>query len=155
MSDRIGRLGHLAIGYFATSRFGSRLHLRLYRLSGGRAFRRFLGCEIVLLTTVGRRTGRERVAPLVAVPDGDGIVVVASNAGRERAPGWSLNLEAEPHATVQAGPREWQAVARRATDAERDRLWPIVTELYAGYETYRRRASRDVHLVILEPDPDR
>src|SRR5262249_37095425 len=100
----------------------------VYRLSGGRLGGSLSGRPMLLLTTVGRRSGRERTLPLLYVEDGGRWVVVASNAGDERDPAWWLNLRARPEAAVQAG-RERHAVrARRATPEEEARLWPRLLE---------------------------
>ena len=128
----------------------TRAHRALYRLSGGRLGGSLSGRPMLLLTTVGRRSGRERTLPLLYLEDGDRWVVVASNAGDDRDPAWWLNLRARPEAAVQAG-RERHAVrARRATPEEEARLWPRLLEAYAPYAGYRERARREIPLVILE-----
>src|SRR5207247_148039 len=103
------------------------------RVSGGRLGGDLAGIQVLLLTSVGRRSGRERVTPLLYVEDAKGWVVVASNAGDDRDPEWWRNLQARPEATVQVG-RERHAVrARRAMPEEEALLWPKVTAAYAPY----------------------
>ena len=126
------------------------LHRALYRLSGGRIGGTLSGMPMLLLTTQGRRSGRERTTPLLYVEDGRGWVVVASNAGDARDPAWWLNLCARPEAAVQVG-RERHAVrARRAAPADEARLWPRLETAYRPYARYRERAGREIPVVLLE-----
>jgi deazaflavin-dependent oxidoreductase (nitroreductase family) len=139
------------VGTFLTSRPGTRLHLAVHRASRGRLIHTVAGLRVVILTTTGRRSGRRIDAPLVALPDGEAWVVVASNGGRDDPPNWLLNLEADPRASLRAGSHVRAVVARLATAEERHRLWPEIVSRYGGYETYRRRTRRYVPLVLLEP----
>ena len=132
-------------------RFFTGLHARVYRLSGGRIGSRMGSVENVLLTTTGRRTGRTRTTPLGVLPDGDRLVLVASNGGAPRHPDWYLNLSANPEVTVQRGAAVLRMRARTATPQERDVLWPRVVARYAGYARYQRNARREIPLVICEP----
>lgn len=126
------------------------VHRAVYRLSGGRVGANLLGLRVLLLTTIGRRSGRERTLPLLYVEDEKGWVVIASNAGDDRDPAWWHNLRARPEATLQVG-RERHAVrARRATPPEEARLWPKLVGAYRPYARYRERARRPIPLVILE-----
>ncbi len=170
---------HLAIGLLGTSRPFTALHRALYRRLGGRGvLRHGLGVDAILLTTTGRRTGEPRTVPLFAFPldravtdpgpaagpdsahEGPGAavadrpgrwVVVASNAGRHRAPAWYRNLEADSSVVVQLGERRWSAQARVAAGDERERLWDLVVAGYPGYDVYQDRTRRAIPLVVLEP----
>ena len=132
-------------------RFFTGLHARVYRLTRGRVGSRIGQVENVLLTTTGRRTGRTRTTPLGVLPDGDRLVLVASNGGAPRHPDWYLNLRANPDVTVQRGATVLRMHARTATPQERDALWPKVVQRYAGYDRYQRRSTREIPLVICEP----
>ena len=132
-------------------RFFTGLHARVYRLSGGRIGSHLGSVENVLLTTTGRRTGRTRTTPLGVLPDGDRLVLVASNGGAPRHPDWYLNLSANPEVTVRRGSTVLRMRARTATPQERDILWPRVVARYAGYARYQRHATREIPLVICEP----
>jgi deazaflavin-dependent oxidoreductase (nitroreductase family) len=103
------------------------------------------------LTTQGRRTGRLRTTPLCFLRDGDDFVVIASNGGMDWFPSWWLNLVGEPHATIQVGRTRRAVRARKATPAERDRLWMRLTSIAPGYLRYEARTSRAIPLGILEP----
>jgi deazaflavin-dependent oxidoreductase (nitroreductase family) len=127
------------------------LHRAIYQASGGRLGTRALGCPVVLVTTTGRRSGRPRTVPIFGFPEGNAVVLVASNGGSDQHPAWFLNLQANPEAEVQLGRERRQMRARTATAAERDRLWPRVVGYYRGYDVYRQRTERSIPLVFLEP----
>lgn len=132
----------------------ARTHAWLYRSTGGRIGRRLLGMEQVLLTTTGRSTGLPRTTPLSAFPldrGSDGVVLVASDGGRDRDPQWYRNLSAHPEVVVQRGRRAIAMRARTATPTERDRLWPGIVAVYGGYAHYQARTRRRIPLVICEP----
>lgn len=126
-------------------------HVALYRLTGGLVGHRIGLTEAVLLTTTGRKSGAARVTPLTATPDGDRLVLVASNGGAPRHPDWYLNLVAHPEVEVQRGSRRRKMRARTAGADERANLWPKVVATYPGYEAYQRRAGREIPLVVCEP----
>ena len=134
----------------ATHSLGA-LHRVLYRASGGRIGSRIWGLPIVLLTTTGRRSGRRRTVPLCSLPRGESYVVIASYGGLDRPPSWWLNLQRDPHATVQLGRTTRAVVARETTSDERNRLWAEVTAIAPGYLGYERRTSRRIPVVVLEP----
>src|SRR6266566_7577601 len=89
----------------------SAVHRMLYRASGGRVGGRIWGLSILLLTTTGRKSGRLRTTPLCFLPDGEALVVVASNGGTDWFPAWSLNLVDQPLATVEVGRERRNVVA--------------------------------------------
>jgi deazaflavin-dependent oxidoreductase (nitroreductase family) len=106
---------------------------------------------ILLLHHVGARSGKQRVAPLLYLEDGDDLVIVASKGGVDTNPSWFHNLLANPDTEVEL-PRERRAVhARVATEDERARYWPRVVEIYKGYEDYQSYTTRKIPLVVLEP----
>jgi deazaflavin-dependent oxidoreductase (nitroreductase family) len=136
---------------WALKTFG-KLHVPLYRASRGRLFGRLDRAPVLLLTTVGRRSGRPRTAPIVYLPDGQRLVVIGSNAGHEKAPAWSLNLEANPLADVELRGGERRKVQGRIAEGEeRTELWRKVNEMYSGFDDYSTRTTRDIHLFVLEP----
>jgi F420H(2)-dependent quinone reductase len=134
----------------ALQRAANRLHNFLYRITGGR-----IGGSVpwsgpvLLLTTNGRKTGRERTVPLLYLHDGEDIVLVASNGGTATHPAWWLNLKANPVATVEVGNRRLRVRAREAGPEEKERLWPRLVEMYGGYESYRERTDREIPVVLL------
>jgi deazaflavin-dependent oxidoreductase (nitroreductase family) len=132
-------------------RLGSDLHTFIYRLTGGRVAGRLRGGGILLLTTTGRKSGRRRTTPLLYVPDGDTLVVVASKGGAPSHPAWWLNLRSNPEAGVEVGRRKLRVRATEATGPERDRLWRKAVEAYPAYEDYQEKTSREIPVVVLHP----
>ena len=97
-------------------------------------------------------TGQQRTAPVIAVPDGDNLVVIASNWGQRRHPAWYYNLCARPEATVTVGGIARQVRAHEVVGEERDRLWQQDLEVYPGRTTCARRAAnRPIPVVVLAP----
>ncbi len=150
MIASLRKLWYVVAGEMGTSRAFSALHRAIYRASGGRVMTRALGCPVVLVTTTGRRSGRSHTVPVFGFTEGNTVVLVASNAGKDRHPAWFLNLEANPAAEVQLGRERRQVRARAATAVERERLWPRLVGYYRGYDVYRQRTDRAIPLVILE-----
>jgi deazaflavin-dependent oxidoreductase (nitroreductase family) len=111
-----------------------------------------MGQPIMLLHTLGARSGEARSTPLLYTPHGDGFLVVASKAGAERNPAWFYNLSAHPDdVTVEVGGKRIPVRPRVLEGAERDELWRIVNDNYNGYETYQGRAAgRVIPVVLLE-----
>ncbi len=128
-----------------------RAHRAIYRLTRGRALGRVAGMPVLLLTTTGRRSGRERTTPLTYFVDGADLVVVGSNGGEDQAPAWWLNLRDKPHATVTIGSHARPVTSREADADEHARLWPMITEAHAGYAGYARRTQRRIPVVLLSP----
>ena len=133
----------------AAIRAMGRSHRAVYRLTGGRLLGRVAGMPVLLLTTTGRRSGRDRTTPLTYFEVGDDLVVVASNGGEDSPPAWWLNLRAHPRATITIGARKRFVTARTATDDERARLWPMITATHPGYAAYARRTARPIPVVLL------
>jgi F420H(2)-dependent quinone reductase len=129
----------------------TRLHVTLYRRSGGRIGRKLAGAPVLLLEHVGRRSGRRRTTPLLYLDDGADLVIVASRGGSDAPPAWWLNLEATPRTTVQVGRERREVLARTASPEEKARLWPCLVELYPDYRTYQERTEREIPVVVLEP----
>ena len=128
----------------------TRVHRFVYRVSGGRVGAKLGGSRMLLLEHVGRRTGQLRSTPLLYVEDGPRWVVVASNAGDDRAPAWWLNLKHKPDVAVQVGRDHYRVRGREADPSERERLWPVLEASYSYYADYRERTQREIPIVILE-----
>jgi deazaflavin-dependent oxidoreductase (nitroreductase family) len=129
-----------------------------YRLTRGRhTLSGWLsGLPVVMLRTTGAKTGQQRTSPVLGVPDGDNLVVVASNYGQRHHPAWCHNLRAHPTATVTAGGVSWRVRAHEASGEERERLWRRDLEVYPGRAAYQRRAAtRRIPVVVLAPTSDK
>jgi deazaflavin-dependent oxidoreductase (nitroreductase family) len=130
----------------------SALNVWVFRLSGGRLGAKFLrGAPVLLLTTKGRKSGEARTAPVLYLRDGERIVVVASKGGFSHHPAWYLNLAEDPNVTVEIGNERHAMVARRASAAEKQALWPKLTAMYRDFDDYQARTERDIPVVVLEP----
>ena len=130
-------------------------HKAVYRISAGRFGGRVAGMPVLILTTLGRHSGKARTTPLGYVEAEEGLLLVASNGGDPRSPQWYRNLCAHPDVRVTRGRSDEAMTARPATPEEKRRLWPRVVAEYPGYERYQQRTARDIPVVILSPaDPE-
>jgi deazaflavin-dependent oxidoreductase (nitroreductase family) len=126
-------------------------HRVLYRLTSGRVGGRLGHLEQVLLTTTGRTTGAPRTTPLAVTIVGDRLVLVASDGGADRDPGWYRNLVAHPDVIVQRGAVRHLMRARTATGDERAELWSAVVANNPGYAAYQARTDRQIPVVVCAP----
>lgn len=130
----------------------SRVNTWLYRMSGGKIWGTWLqGAPIMLLTTIGRKSGEPRTAPLLYLREGDDIVTVASQGGMSTNPLWFRNLEVNPDVEVEIGSQKRPMRARRATEEEKTRLWPKLVAMYTDYADYQARTTRNIPVVIISP----
>lgn len=109
------------------------------------------GVDVCLVTTTGRKSGEQRVVPLLYLPKGDSVVVVASQGGMSKNPAWFFNIKANPECEVQVKGKKFRARARVADTAERAELWPKLVELYFDYDNYQRWTDRVIPVVVLDP----
>ena len=110
----------------------------------------FTGRSLLLLTTRGKKSGRERTNPLAFTRDGDRIFVVASKGGAPTNPDWYRNLVANPRVTVEVGPERFEAKASVARGAERRRLYDLQATRMPGFKEYEKKTSREIPVVVLE-----
>jgi deazaflavin-dependent oxidoreductase (nitroreductase family) len=127
------------------------VHRLLYRWTGGLVGHRTPVGPILLLTTIGRRTGQRRTTPLLYLPDGDNYLVVGSNGGREQPPAWLLNLTATPTVELQVGRRRLRADAYILSTPEKDALWPRLLAHYKSWNDYQELTDRELKVVSLRP----
>jgi deazaflavin-dependent oxidoreductase (nitroreductase family) len=149
-SDRFySRFSH-ALG--ATGlRLVGKLNAPVYRLTGGRVGGKVGRAPVLLLTTIGRKSGQPRTAPVLYLADGDRFVVINTNAGNAKTPAWSLNLRANPEAEVEVGRRRLEVRARLAEGEERAALWRRNMEQYSGWDYYESKLDREIGVFVLEP----
>jgi deazaflavin-dependent oxidoreductase (nitroreductase family) len=105
---------------------------------------------MLLLDHVGAKSGTLRTSPLLYIPDGEDLVLVASKGGFPKHPAWFHNLRANPETYAQVGAERRRVRARVATPSERERLWGLAVAVWPGYEDYRARTEREIPLVVLE-----
>lgn len=108
---------------------------------------------LLLLTTIGAKTGKPRVVPLVYTRDGDDIVIIASKGAEPTNPDWYHNLVANPEVTVEVGPETFQAKARITDGDERRRLYDAMAAEMPFFAEYERKTERTIPLVVLERLP--
>lgn len=141
---------------------GSRLMLRIahradkvtLRLSGGRYSMTSLLTDqpLITLTTTGAKSGAPRSVPLLAIPDGDNIVLIASSWGQTRHPAWYHNLRAHPEAIVTRDGHSQRYIAEEVTGEERERCWALAVRVYPGYDAYKQWTNgRAIPVLRLTP----
>ena len=134
----------------ATQLFGQE-HVRRYRETDGEVGHIWKeGATILLLTTTGRKTGRETTTPLIYSLDGGTPVVVASQGGSPDHPGWFKNLARTPEVGVQIEGDRFRTRARIAEGEERERLWELMNEMCPHYDEYATKTDREIPVVVLD-----
>jgi deazaflavin-dependent oxidoreductase (nitroreductase family) len=130
-----------------------RIMVWLYRLTGGRFGGQVQGLPVLLLTTTGRRSGKQRVAPLGYFEHEGAYVVTASNAGFDPNPGWYHNLKNKPQVMLQIRRKRLPALAEEAGPQLRKELWEKLVALAPGYRAYQTRTTREIPIILLKPAP--
>jgi len=125
-------------------------HVARYRETGGEEGYIWNGVPTLILAT-RRRNGEARDVPLIFGVDGDRLVVVASVGGGPKNPWWYRDIERDGHVRVQIRDRVFDATARTAVGAERDRLWALMNVVWPSYDVYQSRTERVIPVVVLEP----
>jgi F420H(2)-dependent quinone reductase len=125
----------------------------LYNLTGGRVYPGSVDDPVGLLelTTTGRKSGVPRAVSLVYIRDGSSYVVAASNAGRDRHPGWYFNLQSNPQVTVRINKQQIKAVAEVASPEQRSQFWEQLVQAAPFFAGYPKRARREIPMVLLHP----
>jgi F420H(2)-dependent quinone reductase len=145
------RLGGTFLGVWLIKYLLSPLDRRLYRWTGGQGIA--LGRPLaprLLLTTIGRHTGQERMVPVFYLREGERLIICNVTPGFERPNPWTLNLRAHPLARVQVGSVQGTYQAREATEAEVGRYWPRLVRIWPAYQTHFDRGGQR-SIFILEP----
>jgi deazaflavin-dependent oxidoreductase (nitroreductase family) len=130
----------------------TRLHVRVFQRTRGRIGGTLDGAPLLVLHHTGAKSGARRQNPVIHMPDGENLVVVASIGGNPKNPAWYHNLRAHPddvEVDVRGGRRRVRA--RQATPEEAAELWPRLVEVYPAFKTYMTRTDREFPVMILEP----
>jgi deazaflavin-dependent oxidoreductase (nitroreductase family) len=122
-----------------------------FRANGGKVGGNFNGAPLLLLHTIGARSGKERVSPLMYQDLGGSVAVFATRGGAPTNPDWYHNLVANPEVSAEIGTETHSFHARTATGAERDRIWTKQKRDYHGFARYEAQTDRVIPVVILEP----
>jgi deazaflavin-dependent oxidoreductase (nitroreductase family) len=126
-------------------------HVKRYRETGGEVGHDWKrGSKTLLLTTTGRKSGKQSTTPLIYENDGDRYVIVASKGGADEHPGWYLNLEKEPAVEIQVKDEVIPARAHTAEGEERERLWNLAAQQWPDYNSYQQNTDREIPVVVLE-----
>jgi deazaflavin-dependent oxidoreductase (nitroreductase family) len=141
---RNSRLLALLMKYFA------RAHIWVYQRTNGRLGAKLLWFPAALITTTGRKTGKQRTTPTLYLRDGDRVILPASFGGRDASPGWYRNLKADPKVHIQIRGEHLDMIARDADVAERNLYWRKLIRIYPPYRGYRQAADRVIPLVVCE-----
>jgi deazaflavin-dependent oxidoreductase (nitroreductase family) len=136
-------------GYGQRMLFGKQ-HVDRYVATDGEEGHDWQGTQTLLLTTTGRKSGQERVAPLIYGRSGDDYLVVASKGGAPEPPAWYVNLSADPNVEVQVKGERFPATARVATADEKPALWKTMTAEWPSYDEYQTKTDREIPIVVLE-----
>jgi deazaflavin-dependent oxidoreductase (nitroreductase family) len=128
----------------------TRGHVFLHRLSGG-GLNKLGGDDVCFVTMTGAKSGRALTIPLMYVPHGEGVLLVASLGGAPKNPVWYHNLVAHPDIEVEHRGRRMKLRARLAEPSEKDAFWPVCDQHYAPYAEYRARTTRDIPIFVCEP----
>ncbi len=127
----------------------------VYKMSNGRftAVSLLTGLPVVILTTTGAKSGKARAMPLIATPNGNDLILIASYYGNRRHPGWYHNLKATPACTVERNGRALPYTAREAKGEEKAACWQLAAQIFPNYNTYKSRTKgREIPLMLLTPE---
>jgi deazaflavin-dependent oxidoreductase (nitroreductase family) len=126
-------------------------NIKEFRANHGRLGGQFEGAPVLLLHSIGARSGEERVTPMMYLADGDNYLVFASAAGADRNPAWYHNLLAHPDVSIEVGDGSVDVHAVELPRDERDAKYAIQAEHYPGFAEYERRTSRVIPVLALVP----
>ena len=129
----------------------TRLQVYVYRRSGGRWMATMRGMPLLIMITVGKKSGKKRETPVMYLRHGANYVVTASNAGSDSNPGWYVNLRAQPTATLEVSGNTLQATWRVAAGEERALIWAELVSKAPFFDDYRSKTTREIPIVILTP----
>lgn len=129
----------------------NRRNIEEFRANHGRLGGSFEGAPMLLLHTVGVRSGQERVSPMMYLADGDRYLVFASAAGADNNPAWYWNLLHHPDASIEVGDEHLNVHAVELTGAERDEKYAEQARRYPGFAEYQRKTPRTIPVIALQP----
>lgn len=132
-------------------KFLAKSHVFLHRLTGGRLFNTMEGNEVCFVTMTGAKSGRQITIPLLYLPYRNGVLLIASQTGRDKNPVWYNNIVKHPDIEVRHRRDKLKVRAREASSEEKAHLWPLCDEMYADFALYRARTKRDIPILICEP----
>jgi deazaflavin-dependent oxidoreductase (nitroreductase family) len=123
--------------------------IKEFRANAGKVGGPFAGKTLLILHTIGAKSGRTRINPVAYVTDGDRFVIIASKGGAPNNPDWYYNIVANPKVTVEIGTEQFSARASIATEPERTRLFNKMVEIMPGFAEYQKKTTRIIPVIIL------
>ncbi|MFN2199666.1 MAG: nitroreductase family deazaflavin-dependent oxidoreductase [Caldilineaceae bacterium] len=130
------------------------LHVGLFRMTSGKFANRVAGMPVLLITTIGRKSGKPHTNPVVYLRDGENFLVSASSGGMDRHPGWYFNLRNRPEAIIQVGGQTIKAKAAILEGAERNRMYERFKDASSNFVKYEKNTSRVIPVIRLTPAHD-
>ncbi len=127
------------------------LNIWIYRVTGGKVGGSMRGLKVLLLTTIGRKSGKAHTTPLGCFDRVDGYVVVASNGGQPTHPAWYHNLKSNPQVKVQVLDKIFPATAEVLSGEARTQAWRQVIATAPSYAGYEKKTTREIPLILLRP----
>ena len=121
-----------------------------FRASRGANEDPFAGRPLLLLTTTGAKSGQRRITPLMYVPDGDRLLIIASNMGAPTHPDWYRNLLAHPEATVEVATDTFEARAVVLEGPDRQKVWDSIVASYPFFTEHQAKITREIPVIALE-----
>ena len=123
-----------------------------FRANAGKVGGPFAGKSLLLLHTIGVKSGLERINPVACISDGDRLVIIASKGGAPTNPDWYYNIVANPQVEVEVGIEQFTARASVAAEPERARLYNKMVEMMPGFAEYQKKTTRIIPVIILTRD---
>ena len=123
--------------------------IKEFRANAGKVGGPFSGRSLLLLHTVGAKTGQQRINPVAYITDGDRLVIIASKGGAPTSPDWYHNILAHPLVTVEVGTEQFQVMATISAEPERSRLYDKMVEAMPGFGEYRQKTTRVIPVIVL------
>jgi deazaflavin-dependent oxidoreductase (nitroreductase family) len=120
-----------------------------FRANSGKVGGPFAGATLLILHTIGAKSGKERINPVAYTTDGDRLVIIASKGGAPANPDWYANILTHPQVEVEVGTEQFQALAAVASEPERTRLYSKMVEMMPGFAEYEKKTSRVIPVIIL------
>ncbi len=127
------------------------VHVFIYRLTSGKVMGKFGNNPILLLDTVGRKSGKQRTTPLMYLRDGKNYVITASNGGADAHPGWYFNLKSNPKTIIQVLGEKIPVTVQEAPTKERNRLFAQLTATAPQFKGYEEKTKRTIPMMVLRP----
>lgn len=128
----------------------NKLIIKEFRENAGKVGGPFAGRTLLLLHTIGAKSGEKRINPVAYINDGDRFVIIASKGGAPNNPDWFYNIAANPEVQIEVGTEQLKVMAKITTEPERTRLYEKMIEMMPGFAEYRLKTKRIIPVILLE-----